>query len=370
MTPNPISEKNARALEHFPPLHREDYRGFKQDFMEWMLEKGKNPVKHDGYSENTLRQTHYKLEEVFRYLWNAKGEYTTEIPPEDADEFLNSILGRQKDKAVMDFVKSIKRFHKYQNHTKEKHYDWDYENKDELSVSANSKTVDYFKREEMHALYEASLSKGSVKSYHNKKMTDDERDRIKIHLAQRFEKQKSEVTPEDFSRANSWKFPSIVSTCIDIGLRPIEVGKAKVSWVNTNANEIIIPAREATKNDSPWECKISNKTARALDTWLDERATYEKYQDSDNLWLTKHGNPYGSNSLNGLLDRLMEETDIRPHGRKLTWYSIRRGCATMWANDGGIEEAQEQLRHLELKTTLTYTSSPGKTRENRANDLW
>lgn len=370
MALNPICDKNSDALERFPPLHREDYRGFKQDFMEWMLSEGKNPIKKEGYSENTLRQTHYKLEEVFRYLWSQKGQYVTDITPDDADKFLNSILGNQKDQAVMDFIKSIKRFHKYQNHTKGENYDWEYENKDELSTNANSKTVDYFKREEMHDLYEASLTNSSVKSYHNKNMTNEERERIKIHLAQRFEKPKSEITEKDFSQANSWKYPSIVATCIDIGLRPIEVGKAKLSWVNTNANEIIIPARESTKNDASWECKISNKTARALDLWMDERATYEKYQDEDALWLTQYGNPYASKSLNSLLDKLIDEADIRPHGRKLTWYSIRRGSATMWADDGGITEAQEQLRHLELKTTLTYASSPGKTRENLANDLW
>jgi hypothetical protein len=42
----------------------------------------------------------------------------------------------------------------------------------------------------------------------------------------------------------------------------------------------------------------------------------------------------------------------------------------MWADDGGLQDAQEQLRHTELKTTLGYASSPEKKRENLANDLW
>lgn len=174
-------------------------------------------------------------------------------------------MKHQQDDALLDFIKSIKRFHKYQNCTKGENYDWEYEHREELTVeSQTAKTIDYFKREEMHTLYEASLGYGSVKSYHNKQMTEEERERIKTHLAQRFEKPKGEITAEDFSRANSWKFPSMLSTCIDIGLRPIEVGRAKVSWVNTHDNELMIPARESTKNDQPWQCKISDKTARAL----------------------------------------------------------------------------------------------------------
>jgi len=368
---DPISEKTAHALEHFPPLHYDDYHGFKTDFLEWMLEEGKRPIKGEGYSENTVKQTHYKIDAVFRWLWDETGEYQTKISSERADEFVTAKMKHHHDDSLMDFIKSIKRFHKYHNRTKNGNYDWEYEHKDELTVeSQESKTIDYFKRHEMHSLYEASLSHGSVKSYHNKQITPEERDGIKEHLAQRFEKPKEEITPDDFSRANSWKFPSMISVCIDIGLRPIEVGRAKTRWVNTNDNEIIIPAKESTKNNEPWQCKISNKTSRALDRWMDERRRYEKYNDTDTLWLTKYGNPYGTDSLNPLLEKLMEQAEIQSHGRQLTWYSIRRGCATMWANEGGIQDAQEQLRHCELKTTLNYTSSPENERQNLANDLW
>jgi integrase len=366
-----VSQKNKTALEHFPPLYHDDYRGFKEDLIEWLLSEGKKPIKGEGYSVNTIKQTHYKIDAAFRWVWNETGEYATDLPPEQADEFVKEQMKYYQDDAVMDYIKSIKRLHKYLNEKKNAHYDWEYKHKDELSSSSDGKkTIDYFKRHEMHALYEASLGFQSVKSYRNKNMTAEERNRIKIHLAQRFEKPKAEIGPEDFKEANSWKFPSMIATCIDIGLRPIEVGRAKVRWVNTDSNEIVIPARESTKNDQPWECKISNKTARALDAWLDERRQYEKYQNTDALWLTKRGNPYGSSSLNPVLERIMDETEIQPHGRHLTWYSIRRGCATMWTTDGGLQSAKQQLRHSELDTTTNYADSPGKEREMTANDLW
>ena len=293
------------------------------------------------------------------------GEYAIELPPEVADRFVTEQMQYHQDETVLDFIKSIKRFHKYQNHTKDTLYEWEYDHKDELSANSSGKnTIEYFKRHEMHSIYDASLGYGSVKSYHNRNMTDEERARISEHLSQRFEKPKTQIGPDDFKRANSWKIPSIIATCIDIGLRPIEVGRAKTSWVNTRDNEIIIPAKESTKNEEPWQCKISGTTARALNKWLDERKQYDKYRGTDTLWLTKYGNPYGNDSLNPLLDRLMEETDIQAHSRQLTWYSIRRGCATMWAERGGITDAQAQLRHCELSTTMDYASSPEKSEKN------
>jgi integrase len=170
----------------------------------------------------------------------------------------------------------------------------------------------------MSQLYEASIEIGSVKSYHNKGMSSEERDRITAYLAQRFEKQKSEIGPDDFKRANSWKWPSIVATSIDCGLRPIEVGRATVDWLNLDDGLLMIPKDEATKNEEPWECTIRDKTVRILRKWLDERGSYEKYHLRDGLWLTKYGNPYSSNSLNATFRKMLRETNIQPNGRDLS----------------------------------------------------
>jgi integrase len=366
-----ISKKNRKALEHFPPLYFNEYRTFKQDFIDWLEAEGKNPLKGIGYSENTIKQTHYKIEEVLRWIWERDDEFTTKIPEDTADEFITEHMTEYSDNPLLDFIKSIKRFYEYKNQTKDALHDWEYEHKDELSPNPEgNRTIDYFKKHEMEAIYKAAIELGSIRSYDNKHMTDQERDQISAHLAQRFEKPKSEIGPEDFDRANSWLMPSIISTCIDVGLRPIEVGRAKVQWVNIQDNSIIIPARESTKNDEPWECKISNKTAMALKNWIEEREQYEKYDGRDNLWLTTHGNPYSSTSLNPMLDKLTDEAGIEEHGRKLSWYSLRRGCATMWTSKATIADAQAQLRHIEMKTTLTYTSSPDEKRGDIANDLW
>ncbi len=132
----------------------------------------------------------------------------------------------------------------------------------------------------------------------------------------------------------------------------------------------MIPRDEASKEPDPWECVLSPRAVRALKQWLDERQSYEKYADTDALWLTKYGNPYEAYSLNDLLKTLLERTDIKPRGRELTWYSIRRGSATMWTENADLEKAAEQLRHKKLETTRRYMKSNTKGREKIVEDNW
>jgi len=120
----------------------------------------------------------------------------------------------------------------------------------------------------------------------------DERDRIKRLLAQRFGRPKSEISPEDFKRASSWKVLSLIAVTFDTGLRPKEVEKAKVSWFDLDNGEMQVPEEEATKNDESWECELSDTATNALFKWLKERETYEKYRGRDEVWLNKRGNPY------------------------------------------------------------------------------
>ncbi|MFD1685771.1 hypothetical protein [Halobellus litoreus] len=146
---------------------------------------------------------------------------------------------------------------------------------------SRSPNRDYFKKGEFRFLYGAALAHGTVKHYNA--CEPDERDELKAHLAQRLEKAKEQVGPEDFQKANSMKMPSIVSVSLDCGPRPVEVGRAKVDWVNFEDNTLDIPREESSKNEDNWKCVLSNKSVRALRTWLDERSSYEVYNGRDEL---------------------------------------------------------------------------------------
>jgi integrase len=360
------AQETIEALDDQHARAQSDYKGWKRDLLEWLYFEGKDPDRLRGYSEDTLRNTTYKVDQIMRWLWNQRG-YTTELTSEDANQLMKE-LGRYSeygDANLNNFVKTIKRIFAYYNHEKSKSIEW------ECKIDLNEPSVtnrDYFKKDEFHMLYEASLSHGTVRHYHS--CTPAERDELKAHLAQRLEKPKKEVGPEDFDQANSMKIPSIVSVSLDCGLRPVEVARAKVDWVNFEDATLDIPLEESSKNEDNWKCVLSNKSVRTLQTWLDEHSSYEVYQGRDELWLNGKGNPYGSTSLNYLLNQLIERSGIRPAGRDLSWYSIRHGVATVWADEEDIHDAREQLRHKKVETTLGYAHSGAESRHNKVNSKW
>jgi integrase len=368
--PAPVTTQARKMLEDLSPRAYADFESRMEEFIDWLLSRGKNPRRRKGYSAKTTRSTVKKVDMAFRWKWKRVGQYSREFTPEDADEFLEYLDWNtdHKDTTLYIYVKCLKRLFKFERHVMENDYEWECD----LKLSQQNAAVrDHFRRDEFGKLYEAALGHGTVRSYHS--CTPEERDQMKIVLAQRFEKPKREVGPEDFERANGWKVPSIVSVCLDVGFRPVEVGRAKTSWftpVMFGENELDIPREEATKNDQNWSPVLSNRTVTAVRNWLEERRSYDKYEDTDAMWLTKYGNPYESSSLNRILRNIMEEAAIEERGRNLSWYSIRHGVATTWANEVGIKDAQEQLRHTSIETTLRYVRSTPERRSKKVNQMW
>ncbi|WP_142858280.1 tyrosine-type recombinase/integrase [Salinigranum halophilum] len=365
-----VAQQTESALDEFGPRVDADYRKFKQDFLKWLSTLGKNPTRRRGYSATTLKTTNYKVDKAYRWLWRTEGKYSLNFGPTHADEMMEelALMSNYADSTLLTFVKAIKRLFKYKNHQENTDHEWDC--KVQLSQATTSNTRDYFRQSEFPALYEAALSYNTVKSYNNSTMTPEERENLKIHLAQRFGVEKEHISPDHFKRANCWKVPSLVSVTLDTGLRPIEVGRATVDWVNLQHGELNIPKEESTKNYENWSCALSQKTVDALGRWMNERQVYEDYDGRDDLWLTQRANPYDSNSLNYLLDKLLEEADIDSQGRDLSWYSIRHGVATLWANNEGIHHARDQLRHKSSSTTMRYVHSDSKIRGEKADSMW
>lgn len=362
-----VTGPTREQLNEISARHTSDYVDFKTGYVGWFLNVGKNPNKNIGYAENTVEQISMKTDQMFRYFWKVTDEYLTTLNKDDADELMKSVeRGDWGNANILTFKKTVKRYFKWLKHQGETdHTDWDCP----VKVSEKERTNrDYFRPHEFNKLYMASLDHGSVKNYGE--CTPEERDSVKAILAQRFEMSKEDVSRDQFSRANSWKVPSLIATTLDVGLRPVEIGNAKVEWINLADQSLEIPAKEATKSDNNWKCSISDKTARALERWINEREAYAKYDGEDNLWLNRIGNPYTSSSLNYLLNQLIEEREIDPMNRDLTWYSIRHDVASLWANEYGIQHAREQLRHEKIETTMRYVHSDSDTRSEMADNSW
>lgn len=363
---NVVTRPTRDALEDLSPKAPRDYREFKHDYLTWLSAMGKNPHRRRGYADTTLEQISLKTDQIFRWYWDAEGYYALDFGPDDATALMKEYaLYDYSDANLLTFVKTIKRYFKYLRFEKGRDHEWECE----VKLSEKQRTErDYLRRDEFAPLYHAALDHGSVP--HPNQVTPEERDRIKAHLAQRFEKPKANISPEDFQRANSYKIASLVGVTLDTGLRPIEVTRAVVPWVNLHDNTLDIPSDEATKSENDWKCRLSDRSMRALQQWLGEREQYEKYDGTDALWLNRRGNPYKSRTLNYLLRQLLDEAPVEPAGRDLTWYSIRHGVATVWANEQGIQHAREQLRHEKVETTMRYVHSSSEERGEMANSLW
>lgn len=119
-----------------------------------------------------------------------------------------------------------------------------------------------------------------------------------------------------------------------------------------------IPKEESSKNRDNWRVSLQDRTATMLEKWLEERATYEKYDDTDALWLTRQSNPYCSQSLSGLIDRLCEVADIDTENRDISWYSLRHSTGTYMTREEDLAAAQAQLRHKSPQTTMKYDQTP------------
>lgn len=359
-----IAKKNKTLLNDFGPRAIEDYRNNKRGLLKWLLTKGKDPFQEDGYAPETIRKSHYKIERTYRWVWKDRGRYCWQFGPDTANAFLDYLIKYDEDvpqPQVAEYEKAIKLLFKYFTETTDANIDWNY---DRTLKSSYDSERDHFRKDELQALYEASLSYNTI----NAEWLDT--DKVAGVLARRFDKPKGEITDDDIRRANSWKIPSLIAVSNDLGLRPREIEIAKAHWFYPEDELVRIPADEAVKSDSAWTCGLSHKAAEAVKKWLEERESYTIYRDTELMWLNDSGNPYNNNSVNYLLRQLRNEADLEAPRRNLTWYSIRHGVATMWANQEGVHYAKEQLRHEKAETTMNYLHSDEHEQSDNADGKW
>lgn len=347
--------------EQLNKRQRIDYESQRSDCLRWLLHFGKNPEHADGYAYETVRARASRMDMFYRWVWEHEDRYVADVTHDHADEYMKHLAYRDTsnvDKA--NHQKAVKMLFKWREH--EHGLDsWQPSITFSTSNSA-SQPRDFLTLSERRKLREAALEYGSIPGYND--LSPDERDRWRAYLAQRFEKPKEDVTPEDWDRANGWKIPSLVATSLDAGLRPIEVGRATTKWVDAANDVLRVPKEESSKNRENWVVSLQSRTTQMLTRWLEERNTYPVYDETELLWLTREANPYGSHSLSYLLDRLCDITDIDTTNRKLSWYAIRHSVGTYMTREEGLAAAQSQLRHTSEMTTMKYDQAPVEDRRD------
>lgn len=337
-----------------------DYRSRREAFLDWLLYFGKEPEKAEGYSPHTVQDTLYRTDIFWRWVWNEYAGYTLSIDNQTADQYMKHLarMDCSGDNKASHY-RSVKRHYKYREHELGEP-EWEADIKFSNPKLGNPR--DFLTRDERRDIREAAIQYGSIPKYND--LSPDERDRWKIYLSQMIGKPKSAVVPADWDKANGWKVPTIVWVSLDAGLRPIEVNRAKVSWVDPDNNRLLIPKEESSKGRENWKPPLTERTSAALVHWLEERKTYEKYDGEDSLWLTRNGNPYSSQSLSYLLKNLFDEAEIPKENRQVSWYMIRHSTGTYMAREEGLEAARQQLRHKSVETTMRYDQAPERDRRD------
>ena len=358
--PEKVPVLTEKSIDQLSERQQMDYEMHRRSLLEWLSVFGKDPDRVEGYSTDTVIRTAYRLDQFYRWVWAQDG-YTTNISHAHANSYLRELATTEKSNThKSNTVSSLKRLFKWKANDQGAE-SWEPEFRFSESNGA-SQPRDFFTREERSKLREAALEYGSIPGYND--LTPEERSQWKAHLAQRFEKPKSEVTPADWERANGWKVPSLMWVSLDSGLRPVEVGQATTHWVDLDNGVLRIPKEDSAKNRENWLVGLTERTTEALNRWLTERRNYAMYGERDELWLTREGNPYASSSLRYLIRRLCEEAGISTDERGISWYAIRHSVGTYMTREEDLAAAAAQLRHKSTHTTMKYDNTPIEDRKD------
>jgi len=330
-----------------------DYHEYRRQLAWWLLNFGKNPEKGEGYAEATVRTRGYLMDRFYQWVWKQEETYTTWVSPDQADRWVDELIASdQRNSSKNNSLKAVQMLFKYQHHI----HGTDEWKPPFRFTEKSTQPRDYLTQEERRKIRDASLSYGCVPDHQS--VSPGARDRWQAYLAQRFEKPKNEIKLADWERANSWKIPSLVWVSMDTGLRPVEVERSVLRWVDLDNGILRIPKEESAKNTENWTVALRDRTTTYLRKWLQERATDELYDESKAIWLTREGNPYQSQSLRYLLHSLSDIAGIEYENRQMSWYTIRHSVGTYMTREEDLAATAAQMRHKSITSTMIYDQAP------------
>lgn len=321
-----------------------DYYEYRKSFLSWLLQFGKNPQKAKGYSPYTVYATGYRAAQFDRWVWQHRGTYHAPPSPGDATEYMSELaLGDGSEVHKGKHLEMLKRYSKWLTENRGQkpwEFEWTFS-----GSGGNNAPRDFLSSDERQLIRQAVLKHDGNPAYGVKN-----KDAL-------------------LSTETSWKYTSLVWTSLDAGLRPVEVKKASVSWVDTDNGVLRIPIEDSAKNEGNWTVSLTDRTAAALEYWLDERSHHPRYENTEHLWLTRWANPYGSDQLRKLLLRLCETAGIDTTNREMSWYAIRHSVGTYMTKERDLAATKSQLRHTNPMTTMKYDQVPVEDRRDALNNM-
>lgn len=349
------------AEKRLNPRQQVAYKQHRRGHAEWLYNLGKTPEKAEGYSLTTVDARLSQIDLFYRWVWDEEDRFTTNVTHAHADAWMKALANSDNSRSYNAALqKAVKSLFKWRHH----------EQGGELwepditfsDPSTNRVPKNVLEWDEWRAVREAALEYGSVPHYHS--VSPAERRDINAMLAERFEKPVEQVGESDWDRANGYKFVSMFWLGMDAGLRPKEIGRLRVEWLDLDNQLLRVPRDGSVKNEEDWKVPMLEETAQYLELWLQERACREKYEGSDRVWLTKYGNPYSSWSVNYHWRRIRDVAEIETEGRNLPYYSLRHTQGTNMVEKAGMPSAGAQLRQKSMRSTEKYAHARTETQRD------
>ncbi len=231
-----------------------DYQRYRRELIRWLRREGKDPGAYEGYSDYTVYESAYRCARYDAWVWGHEGRYTVPPRPEHATEYIeNTVAYRDVSTATKRKIEeALARYHEWAH----QEHNVDERTHEQIFDSSGADSPrDFLTREERRKLREAALATGD------------------------------------------WREASIILTCLDAALRPVEVRRARVQWVDVENQLLRIPREDSSKNEEDWRTALSQRSAHALSKWLNIRGEKDNYDDTDALWPTRISTRYSSRSL-------------------------------------------------------------------------
>ena len=142
---------------------RTDYEEHRTAFLEWLSVFGKEPERAEGYSHAVVKNTAYRTDKFYRWVWEQE-TYTTNIAHDHADAYLRHLAGDESSGShKAKCVKAMKRLFKWHHHEKGGSL-WE----PEITFSDSTRATqprDFLTEDERKAIWEAALEYGSIPAY-------------------------------------------------------------------------------------------------------------------------------------------------------------------------------------------------------------
>lgn len=87
----PLVTESSRA--QLNPRQLVDYEEHRRTVFEWLATTGKHPERAEGYSQAVVKNTAYRTDAFYRWVWD-RDKYTTALSHAQADAYLREIAGR------------------------------------------------------------------------------------------------------------------------------------------------------------------------------------------------------------------------------------------------------------------------------------